>query len=66
MLDCHKAREFEELGLVQLRSSDSLIDLVSLHGELGNSGGIAPGHKSHNMDNFCPSVSAVSELELCA
>ncbi len=44
MLGCHKASEFEELGLVQLRAIDSLIDLVALHGELGNSGGIAPGH----------------------
>ena len=66
MLGCHKAREFEEPSLVQLRASDSLIDLVALHGELGNSEGIAPGHTSHNMDNFCPSISAVSELELCA
>ncbi len=51
---------------MQLPASDSLIDLVALHGELGNSGGFAPGHKSHNKDNFCPSVSAVSELESCA
>ena len=51
---------------MQLPASDSLIDLVALHGELENSGGLASGHKSHNMDNFCPSVSAVSELELCA
>ena len=66
MHGCNKARELEELGLVQLRASDCLIDLVALHGELGNSGSIAPGHKSLIMDNFCPGVSAVSEIELCA
>ena len=31
----NKARELEELGRVQLRASDSLIDLVAIHGELG-------------------------------
>ena len=41
----NKARELEELGLVQLRASDSLIDLVALHSELGSSLGFAPGHK---------------------
>ena len=66
MLGCHKARELEELGLVQLRASDSLTDLVALHRELGNSGGSAPGHAGHNMDNICLSVSAVPEHKLFA
>ena len=35
MHGCNRARELEELGLVQLRASDSLIDLVALYGELG-------------------------------
>ena len=62
----NKARELEELGRGQLRASDSLIDLVAVHGELGNSGGIAPGHERRNTDNLCLSVSAVPEQELCA
>ena len=62
----NKARELGELGLVQLRASDSLIDLVALHSELGNSGGIAPGHERRNMNNFCLVVSAVPEQKLCA
>lgn len=66
MHGCNKARELEELGLVQLRASDSLIALVALHGELGNSAGIAPGHERRNMNNFCLVVSAVPEQKLCA
>ena len=66
MLGCNKARELQEFGLLQLRASDNLIDLVALHGELGNAGGIAPGHDRRNMDNLCLSVSAVPEQKLCA
>ena len=66
MHGCNKARELEELGRVQLRASDSLIDLVAVHGELGNSGGIAPGHERRNMNNSCLGVSAVPEQKLCA
>ena len=51
---------------MQLRASDSLIDLVAIHGQLGNSGGIAPGHERRNMNNSCLSVSAVLEQKLCA
>jgi len=66
VLGCIREREVEELGLVQLRAGGSLIDLVAVHGELGKSGGIAPGHEGRNMDHFCLSVSGVSEQELCA
>jgi glyoxylase I family protein len=48
---------------VQLRASDSLIDLVALHVELWNSGGIAPGHERRNIDNFCLRVWAVPEYK---
>ena len=65
VLGCIREREVEELGLVQLRAGGSLIDLVAVHGELGKSGGIAPGHEGRNMDHFCLSVSGVSEQELC-
>ena len=66
MFGCNKSRELELPGLVQLRASDSLIDMVALHGELGNSGGIAPGHERYSLDDFCLHVSAVSEHKLCA
>ena len=66
VLGCIGKREVEELGLVQLRASDSLVDLVALHRELANSGALAPSHGGHNMDNFCLSVSAVLKHKLCA
>ena len=53
------------LGLMQLRGSDSLIDPVAPYGELGISGGIAPGHEGYRWDNFCLNVSAVPEHKLC-
>ena len=66
MHGCNKVVELDERGLVQLRASDSLIDLVALHSELGSSLGFAPGHKRRNMNNFCLIVSAVPEQKLCA
>ena len=66
MHGCNEVGKLDERGLVQLRASDSLIDLVALHSELGSSLGIAPGHERRNMNNFCLSVSAVPEQKLCA
>ena len=66
MHGCNEVGKLDERGLVQLRASDSLIDLVALHSELGGSLGIAPGHERCNMNNFCLIVSAVPEHKLCA
>ena len=66
VLGCIRKREVEELGLVQLRACADLIDWVAVHGELGRSGGLAPGHEGRNMDHFCLSVAGVSEQDLCA
>lgn len=41
VLGCNVERERPELGLVQLRAGVSLIDLVSVDGELGRQGGRA-------------------------
>ncbi|HUF81038.1 MAG TPA: VOC family protein, partial [Burkholderiales bacterium] len=35
VLGCSVERVQEQLGLTQLRAGESLIDLLSLHGELG-------------------------------
>jgi len=42
-----------DFGLVQLRAGDSLIDIVSVDGKIGRSGGSAPGKEGRNMDHFC-------------
>jgi catechol 2,3-dioxygenase-like lactoylglutathione lyase family enzyme len=52
-LGCRIEREREELGLIQLRAGQSLIDLVAVDGELGRKGGAAPGKEGRNMDHLC-------------
>jgi catechol 2,3-dioxygenase-like lactoylglutathione lyase family enzyme len=53
VLGCRIEREREELGLIQLRAGQSLIDLVAVGGELGKPGGAAPGIGGRNMDHMC-------------
>lgn len=53
VLGCRVERERPELGLVQLRAGQSLIDLVAVDGELGRRGGAAPGREGRNMDHLC-------------
>jgi len=54
-LGCRVEREERELGLVQLRAGDSLIDLVTIGGPLDRDGGAAVGITTagRNMDHFC-------------
>ena len=53
VLGCRIEREHEELGLMQLRAGQSLIDLIAVEGELGRKGGAAPGREGRNMDHVC-------------
>jgi glyoxylase I family protein len=53
VLGCREERRQGELGLLQLRAGASLIDLVSLDGKLGRTGGAAPGAEGRNVDHFC-------------
>lgn len=53
VLGCAVERELAELGLVQLRAGDALIDLVDVAGELGRRGGAPPGREGRNMDHLC-------------
>lgn len=55
-LGCTVEREERELGLVQLRAGDALIDLVSVDGPLGRKGGAAPGSAGRNLDHFCLAI----------
>ena len=41
-----------DIGLIQLRAGDILIDLVPVDSELGRSGGPPPG-PGRNLDHFC-------------
>jgi catechol 2,3-dioxygenase-like lactoylglutathione lyase family enzyme len=53
ILGCKVERCQEELGLTQLRAGHSLIDLVTVNGELGRSGGSSPGPEGRNMAHLC-------------
>lgn len=53
VLGCTVERRQDEIGLVQLRAGDSLIDLVGIEGKLGRMGGAGPGAEGHNLDHLC-------------
>ncbi|MBX3609705.1 MAG: VOC family protein [Hydrogenophaga sp.] len=53
VLGCTIERRRDDIGLVQLRAGDALIDLVPVDGELGRAGGAAPGSEGRNLDHFC-------------
>lgn len=53
VLGCRVERERAELGLMQLRAGQALIDLVSVDGDIGRRGGAAPGAGGRNMDHLC-------------
>lgn len=67
VLGCVVERDVgQELGLVQLRAGDALIDIVSVDGELGRLGGRAPGAEGHNMDHFCVRLADFDEASIRA
>ncbi|MEG3792243.1 VOC family protein [Lysobacter sp. CCNWLW3] len=53
VLGCSVERRQDEIGLIQLRAGQSLIDLVGVDGKLGRMGGAAPGAEGRNMDHLC-------------
>jgi catechol 2,3-dioxygenase-like lactoylglutathione lyase family enzyme len=53
VLGARVEREVPELGLVQLRAGDALIDFVDAGGKLGRQGAAAPGGDGHNVDHVC-------------
>jgi catechol 2,3-dioxygenase-like lactoylglutathione lyase family enzyme len=65
VLGCTLERKLDpEIGLVQLRAGNSLIDLVDVHAELGRMGGPAPGTKAHNVDHFCLEIDPADEQDV--
>lgn len=66
VLGCRVERERAELGLVQLRAGQSLVDLVAVDGELGRKGGSAPDIDHRNMDHLCLRVEPFDQAALYA
>lgn len=52
VLGCTLEKTQARLGLTHLRAGDTLIDLVTLDGELGRAGGAGPGKEGRNVDHF--------------
>lgn len=53
VLGCRIEKRQPEIGLLQLRAGDALVDLVDVEGALGRIGGAAPGAEGRNMDHLC-------------
>jgi catechol 2,3-dioxygenase-like lactoylglutathione lyase family enzyme len=53
VLGCAVERRVDDVGLIQLRAGESLLDLVPVDGALGRAGGAAPGREARNLDHFC-------------
>lgn len=67
VLGCTVERELSpEIGLVQLRAGNALIDIVSVEGQIGRQGGSAPGKEGRNMDHFCVSLEEFDEQAIRA
>lgn len=67
VLGCEVERETSPgFGLVQLRAGESLIDIVSVDGRIGRSGGAAPGKEGRNMDHFCVRLEGFEESAIRA
>ncbi len=61
VLGCRVERRRDDIGLVQLRAGQSLIDLVPVNGELGQTGGAPPGAEARNLDHFCLNIEPFDE-----
>lgn len=62
VLNCKVERDTgPELGLIQLRAGDALIDIVAVDSDLGRKGGGAPKEEGNNLDHFCLRLRPISE-----
>ncbi len=66
VLGCALERSLDEIGLYQLRAGRSLIDLVTLDGELGRHGGAGPGAGGRNVDHLALRIEPFDETALRA
>jgi catechol 2,3-dioxygenase-like lactoylglutathione lyase family enzyme len=63
-LGCRIEKNNQKLGLLHLRAGTSLIDLISVEGELGRVGGAGPGLEARNVDHFCLRIEHFDEEAL--
>jgi hypothetical protein len=56
----------DDIGLIQLRAGESVIDLVPLAGKLGRAGGAGPGKEGRNLDHFALEIAPFDEASIRA
>ena len=66
VLGCSVVKTVERLGLVHLRAGRSMIDVISVDGELGRAGGEAPGAEARNVDHLALRIEPFDEAALRA
>ena len=66
VLGCPVERRLDELGLVQLRAGNSLVDLVDSDSPIGRQGGGEPTQTARNMDHFAVALSEFDEAAIRA
>jgi glyoxylase I family protein len=59
-------RDRPEMGLTHVRAGAQMIDLVTLDGPLGRSGGTGPGREGRNLDHFALQVRPFDEAAIRA
>ena len=65
LLGCALERQLpEDVGLVQLRAGNALIDLVPVDSQLGRAGGGPPRQDGRNMEHVCLRIAPVDETAL--
>ena len=63
-LGCEVVRRRDDLGLIHIRAGASMIDLISIDGKLGRSGGASPAQGGRNVDHLCLRIEPFVEEEL--
>lgn len=64
VLGCTVDWDRPELGLTHLGVGGDLIDIVTLDGPLGRTGGAGPGAEARNLDHFCLRVRPFDEAAI--
>jgi hypothetical protein len=66
VIGCSVDWDRPELGLTHLRAGRDLIDLVTLDGPLGRTGGAGPGVEGRNLEHLCLRVAGFDETAIRA
>ena len=63
-LGCTLEKRQDDIGLIQLRAGNALIDLVPVDGKLGRMGGAPAGKEGRNLDHLCLRVEPFDEAAI--